>query len=217
LVRSPIEITVPHGEEATLRGVVVHRSRKLDACDSTVTCGQPVTIAERTLADLGRYVGERELEKALESALRRRLCNPARLWTYVDERAPLTPSTRQLRRLLLLRSDKPAAGSGGEVELLQTLRRVGIPEPERQFPLHLPSGRVVRLDFGWPQIRLGLEYDGYDIHGGRLAHNADLARQNEIVIAGWTLLRYSGLRVRAEPVAVAEEIASFYSRLTSAA
>lgn len=218
LVRAPVEILVPHHEEAALpRGAVVHRSRKLDEVDVARRGGIPVTCVERTLVDLGRYLEPAEVEKALESALRRGLASPGSMWTYVEGRGGRIPGCRRIRSILLARGDAKPAGSGGEVEFLRLLRRAGIPRPVRQFQLRLPDGRSAFLDFAWPDLKFGMEYDGYDTHGGRLAHAADLERQNAIVGLGWTLLRYSGRRVRRNPVAVAREVEAAIERLSRAA
>ena len=64
------------------------------------------------------------------------------------------------------------------------------------------------IDKAWPDLRVGLEVDGYDYHGGRLAHSADLERQNAIVRVGWLLLRYSGSQVRRNPDGIAQEVAA---------
>ena len=213
LVRAPLEILLPHREEAIPRGAVVHRSRKLDERDVTRRGAIPVTTVERTLVDLGRYLEARETEKALESALRLGLATPQSVWRYVEERGGRIPGCRKLRAIMLARADAKPAGSGGEVEFLRLLRRAGLPTPIRQFKLRLPSGALVFLDFAWPDLRLGMEYDGYDSHGGRLAHAADLERQNAIVSLGWTLLRYPGSRVRRQPAAVVEEVDAAIRRL----
>jgi very-short-patch-repair endonuclease len=48
-----------------------------------------------------------------------------------------------------------------------------------------------RLDFAWPQQRLVVELDGMEHHTGRLARQRDNARQNEVVLAHWTVLRFT--------------------------
>lgn len=213
LVEAPAEITVPHGEEATLRDVTVHRSRRLDKCDVAVRGGMPITNVERTLVDLGRYLGPLLTEKALESALRTRLTTPKKVWTYIEERAGRIPGHRVIRAVMLARGAQPAAGSGGEVEFIRCLRAAGVPTPQRQLVIDLGHESKATVDFAWPGHLLALEYDGYDTHGGRQAHTADLDRQNAIFAAGWNLLRYSGSRVRRDPSGVAREVASTLDRL----
>lgn len=212
LVSAPVEIVVPHGEEATLSGALVHRSRKLDPCDVSVYSGIPVTNIERTLADIGRYVGPLRVEKALESALRRRLTTPNRVWTYLEERAGRIPGNRVIRAVMLARGTQKVAGSGGEVELIRCLRLAGVPDPERQYVIDLGNERKATVDFAWPSYRLAMEYDSYEIHGGRQAHDEDLERQNAIRAVGWDLLSYSGRRVRRDGKGVAREVMAALSR-----
>ena len=195
-----------------MRGVVVHRSRKFDDTDRTRRGAIPVTTVERTLLDAARYLEARELEKAVDSAIRMNLATPQTMWGYLNDRGGAIPGHRALRRVLLERGAAPAAGSGGEIELLRLLRAAGLPEPVRQHPVVSESGRRFFLDFAWPGVLLGLEYDGYDSHGGRAAHAADLERQNCLVSGGWTLLRYPGSRVRRDPLGVVREVSAAYGR-----
>lgn len=217
VLEAPVEILLPHGEEASLPGVLVHRSRKLEKCDVATYGGVPVTNVERTLVDIGRYVGPLTTEKALESALRRRLTTPKKVWTYLEERAGRIPGNRVIRAVMLARGAQKAAGSGGEVEFIRCLRAAGVPEPERQYLIDLGKGAKALVDFAWPSYRLAMEYDSYDIHGGRQAHNADLERQNAIHAVGWDLLRYSGTRVHRDGNGVAREVMATLARLGFAA
>jgi len=211
------EIVMPHGEEAVARNVLVHRSRKLDDRDVTSLGPLRVTRIERTLVDLGRYLSPRELEKALEAALRKRLTTPQEAWRYAEERGVRLPGRARLLAILKMRGAAPAAGSGGEVEFLRILRARGIPAPRRQWEVTLPSGRRALIDFAWPELLLAAEYDGYEFHGGRQAHADDLERQNGLIALGWTLLRYPGVRVRRDPTGVALEVESAMRRLSRAA
>ena len=206
IVRAPVEITVPHGTEASLRRVVAHRSRLLDEADVARLGPIPITTPERTLVDFARSEQEVSVEKALESALREKILTEADVWRYADERGRGLPGARRLRRVLLERKPGEAAGSGGEVELIRCLRRAGVPAPVRQYQLRLPNGRIAKLDLAWPDRRVGAEWDGYDVHGGRLAHAEDLERQNGILALGWDLRRYTGSRVRRDPHGITAEI-----------
>jgi len=209
----PVEVTVPHSTEAKLEGVIVHRSRRLDERDRTEVSGIPVTSVPRTLLDLGRFFGPVVVEKALESAIRRRLTTEVAVGKYLVERGELLPGWRVIHSVLRSRAPGRAAGSSGEVELMRALRRAGVPAPVRQYELKLQGEHVAVLDFAWPDLKFALEYDGYDFHGGRLSHAADLDRQNAIQDAGWELRRYSGTRVRRDPAGVAAEVVGHIARL----
>lgn len=64
-----------------------------------------------------------------------------------------------------------------------------MPKPELQANLHDASGRwLARVDLYYPEARLVVEYDG-SAHRGTLA--ADLQRQNQLVGAGYKVLRFT--------------------------
>jgi very-short-patch-repair endonuclease len=86
---------------------------------------------------------------------------------------------------------QPAAESGLEVRLLQALRHGGLPEPMRQFPITLPNGRNVRLDFAYPQWRIAIEVDGFG-HTGPAAASRDQRRDHLLAEMGWITLRFPG-------------------------
>ena len=183
-----IEITVPRMACPTLRSVVVHRTDTLGPIDVSRRLRIPVTTPARTLLDLGAVVPEPVVEFALEDALMRRLVSftlltqtlerlgvPGRsgagvLRALVEERDPATAPTQ--RRL--------------EDELLRVLRRGGLPEPVRQYEV---AG--VRLDFAYPEIRLGLEADSRIWHGGRLDVQRNSEKGNALVARGWRVLHFT--------------------------
>jgi very-short-patch-repair endonuclease len=47
---------------------------------------------------------------------------------------------------------------------------------------------VARVDLAYPELRIAIEYDGEN-HKERWAE--DMVRQNRIIGAGWTLMRYT--------------------------
>jgi very-short-patch-repair endonuclease len=46
---------------------------------------------------------------------------------------------------------------------------------------------VAKLDFAWPGMRVGVEYDGLHHAGGRFLR-VDRARMNRLLDAGWLVL-----------------------------
>lgn len=205
---APIEITIAHGGETKRSDVLCYRSRTLKEADITLRTGIPVTIVERTLVDLGRHWGDRSVEIALESALRRGLTTPTAVERYLASVSSRVPGHRVIKRVLAERGLERPSGSAAEVALDRALRAAGVAEPRRQYRLNVGGGQVVVIDKAWPELRVGLEVDGYAYHGGRLAHASDLERQNAIVRVGWLLLRYSGSQVNRDPFGIATEVAT---------
>lgn len=182
------EITVPGTRRPDLRGVVVHRTDRLDEIDVSRRLRIPVTTPARTLLDLGAVAPVEVVEPALEDALMRRLVTfqlllntlerlggsgrrgAATLRALVEERDPATAPTESMMEDLLFR----------------TLRRGGLPEPVRQYEV---AG--VRLDGAYPPFRLGLEADSRVWHGGRLDVQRNSEKANILAAHGWLVLHFT--------------------------
>ena len=199
-----VEVTLRHPTESVIEGAVVHRSRRLESTESTVHRGIPVTTVERTLVDLGRYAGSSVVEMAMESAIRKRLTTADHLAACLTASGGRgRPGAARLRGVLAVRAPGRAAGSPAEVELLRCLRAHGVPDPVRQYPVRLRDGSVVVVDLAWPNAKVAVEWDGFDVHAGRRAFAADLERQNALLDIDWQLRRYTGSVVRRRPEHVA--------------
>ena len=70
-----VEVTVPLGRQVRLPGVTAHRSNLLGPRFCTTVEGIPATTVERTLVDLSAVVGKQTCARAVDEAVRRRLCS----------------------------------------------------------------------------------------------------------------------------------------------
>ncbi len=186
-------IVVPHGRKLRLVGAVVHRTRTLKPGNIVRRGLFRVTSPTRTLIDLAGVLNFDQLEDVLDDALRRRLVNLRGLI------GNLGASGRRgmegcggLRRLLDARLGTREPGSPLETRFRRRLVHAGLPMPVPQYEVRDESGRLIaRVDFAYPDARLALEVDGYAYHSGRKRWEADLARQNRLIAAGWRVLRFS--------------------------
>ena len=64
----------------------------------------------------------------------------------------------------------------------------GLPHPEVQVEVRVGDRRVL-LDLGWPDLRVGVEFDGL-VHDTLAARSRDTARLTALAAAGWTVLRF---------------------------
>lgn len=83
-------------------------------------------------------------------------------------------------------------------------RRRGLPEPDRQFVVHTPSGRV-SLDVRWLAVGLVVEIDGSG-HREGLAQRDDNFRQNDVSLREDVVLRYGLLALRLDEEAVLDQV-----------
>lgn len=197
--RHIVEIVCPRWRRAQHHDLVVHETKRLERADITEVDGIPVTTPERTLLDLGAVCSPSVVEMALDGAERRGLVTLSSVGATV---ARLGRQGRNgvgiLRALLDVRSPNQAVPeSDMETMMLQVLRRNGFPPPVPQFEIRVDGRFVARVDAAYPRWRIALEYDSYQEHTGRLAHDRDTARRARIVAAGWLPIAVTGSDLRA--------------------
>jgi very-short-patch-repair endonuclease len=213
-----VELSVRRGRLPRTSGAVVHRSLDLDARWTTQHRGIPVTNPLRTLVDLGAVAPAWVVQDALERAVVARLVTVA---AVEQARAELAGRGRSgagvLRRIL----DDRALGSRPpdsvlEARLASVLRRAQVPEPVFQHEVRHGRRFIARVDFAYPDLRLAIEVDGLDAHGSATALQRDLSRQNALVGAGWTVLRFTWHDAIRRPEAVVEAVRAARRRLLGA-
>lgn len=202
-----VEVSVPRSRGPRLEGVLVHRSRDLVPGHTTVRHGVPVTNPLRTLVDLGAVSSRWVVEDALDRGLAdRRFRVSAVEWMLHEVARPGRRGCGVLRTVLDERALGAAPPDGLlEPRMARLLRSYGLPPATFQHPV--PEAGA-RLDFAYPELRLALEVDGYEVHGSPRAMTADHERHNRLVAAGWTVLRFTWEQVVRRPAEVAKAIRS---------
>lgn len=194
-----VHLLVPHGASPELSGLIVHRCRRIDPEDIVeIDGGMRVTSVARTLFDVGGVVGHRRVVSALENALDRKLVDinaisEVTLRLYHRRR----PGSREIRSALMMRSSwSSALQSDLEVQVLDAIRRAGLPIPEIQYELSFEDGHIIRFDFAWPHVRIALEVDHSFWHVGSEESRKDKRRDRQAAALGWRTLRITEDDVR---------------------
>lgn len=78
-----------------------------------------------------------------------------------------------------------------------------------------PHGEF-RIDFAYPEVRLGVEGQSLAWHSNARQQEADHERRNALAEYGWTLLEFGWRVIRYRPDAVARRIEAVYARLAAA-
>jgi very-short-patch-repair endonuclease len=197
---APVEVVMPADARArTRRGLVVRADRLAPAEVVTTDLG-PATSPARTAFDLGRRC---ELAVAEAVAVVDALIRLAPGGIYgVRELAATHLRARGRRRLFdVLALADPRAESRPESLLRVLLILRGLPRPAAQYQVRDPRGGfVARLDLAWPQLRIGIEYDGA-YHGEPGQHSRDLRRHNRLRALGWVVIQVDS-RQLADPDAL---------------
>lgn len=204
-----IEVTVPVESRPRLRGAAaIHRSGDVEDAHVVRRHGVPATTPMRTLVDLGAVAGPALVEDALDKALTARLVTIAGVENELDELArPGRRGAGVLRRIL----DRRALGASRpdsilEPRMARLLRRYDLPAAAFQHRVVKGGRFVAQVDFAYPNAKLAIEVDGFEAHSSPRALQSDLRRQNDLVGAGWTVLRFTWEDVVRRTAAVAAQI-----------
>lgn len=204
---SPIvHVVVPYSRSLRMReGLVVHQGRGLldEVAEvrslRTVTLAVAVTellccdVARRALAVADQAVGllpQQERPTFLKQVT-------GRLATRADRRG-----TARAGGLLPLVTGR--AGSPPESWLKLLVVEAGFPQPTDQYEV-TDAHNYVRyiLDLCWPELRIALEYDGYEAHEYR--QDSDARRDLDLQRRGWITIRATASDLR-EPAALLQRL-----------
>jgi very-short-patch-repair endonuclease len=182
-----IDVTAPRGRHGA-PGIRLHRTRSLDAQDTTTHQGIPITTVHRTLLDVAAIARDSELERAVAQAERLRMYDHRAIQATIA-RANGHRGVGLLRRVTT-RTPRWTRNEW-EAAFLQLLRDAGLPEPETNEPLHAPGYGHCAPDYHWPEHRVIVELDGFETHGTRAAFHADRAKDAALTAHGHRVLRFT--------------------------
>lgn len=204
---APPEVSIPRGRRYRRAGVRSHESTDLDRCTVVRRQGIPVTDPDRTILDVARYVGVARLARVVEAARRAGLVTWSSLTaTLVRHARRGRHGTRRLRAVILAGAHREEiTDSDFELLVLSLMRDHGLPEPVLHHRVFDGGRFVAEVDLAYPQWRIAIECDGA-IHREEDVRERDLPRQNDLVLQGWTVLRFSWTRLQRRPESIIREI-----------
>ena len=84
----------------------------------------------------------------------------------------------------------------------------GFPRPVTQILIRDDDGHpVYRLDMGWPQYKVAVEYDGAQHWTDPARRARDIERLEFLAARGWTIIRVSWMQLRDQPKTVVNRVA----------
>lgn len=187
---APIHLLLPyHRHTKTRQNVVVHHG-SFEIQDVHDVADLPTMALDFALAEVLCRESDREALACADQAF---ALTPeserAELRASVDHRIRTRADPRGRRRgqrLLDLATGLPESPPESWVLLLFADAHLPIPVP--QYSVHDLSGReVYRLDFAWPELRVAVEYDGYEAHEHSAAR--DELRDRDLRRRGWIVIR----------------------------
>ncbi|MDO5495034.1 MAG: DUF559 domain-containing protein [bacterium] len=109
------------------------------------------------------------------------------LWAAFQS-APSRPGNEARRRILERTTTNP--WSNAERDLHSILDSEDLQGWVANHPV-LIEGNLYFLDVAFPEAKLAIEVDGWEFHSSRQTFESDRRRQNALVSAGWTVLRFT--------------------------
>jgi len=171
--------------------LIVTRNETLLCGETTTVGGVPVTSPARTAFDLGRRPG-------LTTAVIRVDALARATGLTVDQVKPLIDAHRGARGMKQLRRALSLADAGAESPQETRTRLVliagGLPRPQTQ----IVAGNH-RIDMGWEQWLVGVEYDGAQHWTDSRVRTNDIERTAILECRGWRLVRVSSDLLRDRP------------------
>lgn len=183
-----IDVDLYYASTKSPAGVRVRRGQLL-AGETQRLGGLCVTTAARTAFDLARLKGSDEDVRVADVDA---LLNASGV--TVGEIEAVAAEHRGVRGLRdyerILRLVDAGSESPKETWLRLLLERHGFSRPQTQIEVRDEFGGFVgRLDLGWPELKVAVEYDGDQHRSDRRQYVRDMRRHEELQRLGWVVVR----------------------------
>lgn len=180
------------------RGIVAH-SWALAEDEVCLRAGMRVTTAVRTAFDVGRTRSGDDAVVVLDALLNATGIKPADVAVFAGAKAGAR-GVRRLREVLPLVDG--GAESPRETRLRLLLVRSGLPRPQTQIQF---NDLRIRVDMGWPEWKVAVEYDGIQHWADARQRSWDIERIALLEAEGWAVVRVSA-EMLARPRVVLERV-----------
>jgi len=176
--------------------IIVHTDALLPQ-ETQVICGMPATTPARTAFDLGRRLGRRQGVQRIDALMNATDVKVDDIEAVV-RRHPGVRGLRQLHKTLELVDGGAESPYESLTRLL--LMRAGFPRPQTQVSVYDDYGFVVaRIDVGWPQWRVGVDFEGAHHWTDPRQRAWDVERYAKLADLGWIDVRLTARTLHNNP------------------
>jgi hypothetical protein len=186
----PAELNQPSRHKTN--GIVLH-SDALDEDEICLVQGVSVTTPARTAFDIGRRRGITTAVIRLDALMQATDLVPKEIGLLIDRH-------RGARGLVQLREAIDLSDTGAEspqeTRTRLVLTSAGLRPSHTQIEVFNRYDFVGRIDMGWPQWKVGVEYDGPQHWTDPDVRNRDIERQAELESLGWRIVRVNADMLR---------------------
>jgi len=195
-------------------GFILHQSTDLVPAHVTELDGIPVTTVPRTVVDVGVPNGLGATARCLDEGRRVGVVELEEIAALLHEvgkrgRNGVGPARRVLMERLKW---DLVTDSQLEDRFLRLLQRFDLPEPAIQVEVQDVNGRfIARVDFLYRSQSVVIEVDGAAFHSDPATFRRDRVRQNQLILLGYTVLRFTSWDLLAAPEFVADQVSEAIS------
>jgi hypothetical protein len=183
------------------KGIVLHNDT-LWRDETRVIHGIPVTTPARTAFDLGRRYGRILAVIRVDALLQATDLKLSDVESLIDRHRG-TRGVVQLREVVELADG--GAESPQETRTRLVLTAAGLRPTRTQIDVFNRWGaHVRRIDMGWPEWKVGVEYDGEQHWTNSAIRAKDIDTQAELEELSWRIIRVSAEMVRYRPNTIVE-------------
>jgi very-short-patch-repair endonuclease len=201
-----VAITIANRHVRSQPELHIHRVEALDIRDVRIHQGLPVTAPARTLIDLAGASDTATTERALNEARVQKLVTDDQIEAALD-RCPLRSGVGTIRAIM---NSEPNAGFTRQ-EAERRLRTI-IRDARLPSPVYNVNVCGYEVDAFWTTARLVLEVDGFATHGHPAAFERDRRKDQDLVAAGYQVLRTTWRQITGEPLVLVARIAQALTR-----
>jgi hypothetical protein len=201
-----VDVTSPGRAGRGRRGIAAHSAATLDRRDVTAVDRIPCTTVARTLLDLAELLDRPGLERACERAERLGLFDGRAVEEVLARATGRSGSAALAAVLEAWRPEVLRTRSELERRFLGLCSAADVPRPEPNAWIPLPGGGAIEVDFLWRGAGLVVETDGHCFHGTRRAFEDDRRRDQRLLVAGFTVARFTWRQVLERPREVAATV-----------
>jgi hypothetical protein len=192
-----IHVTTPlrSGRDPDRTRIKLHRVGTLRAWECALTEEMPTTTVARTLLDLAPELRPRAMEETIAHANRLDLFDLLAVRRCLEEH-PRQHGAPVLRRLL---DALEGVGTADVRSILEVMMLQLCDDYELPQPIANASVEGFLVDFFWPTKKLIVEADSYTYHSMPGAFERDRERDQQLTLAGYTVVRFTYAQVTRQP------------------
>lgn len=196
-----VHVLNPPGHQLrSVAGLFVHRR---EGAPLTVRGDRPVTEAAWTAIEVARCLKRPRALATLDAALRSGTCDRRSLFGAVRRQFGRRGIV-SVRELVALADG--LAESPMESEARLAMLDGGLPPPTLQYEIIDANGRLWRLDFAWPEMKVAAEYESAEWHNSPEALRKDRTRYAAFQDMGWAIVPILREDVRDHPYEMCRRI-----------